>query len=185
MKNVFVIHSYNGDTIESLAPGIEQVCSENNIPYYFPMFPIRENATYESWEQVLNEYKAILNKDSIVIAHSLGTLFFPKYVAKNNIEINTYVSVAGFLCYTGREDLERIIKKFVPSETEMETSTRLINNIYSIYSDNDEMNSIQNLEQYANKLKANKILIKGAGHFNPKSKIKDIQELREIVLGKI
>ena len=75
MKNVFIIHSYNGDTEYSFAPSIEKLCTENNIDYYFPKFPIRSEATYESWENILNDYKIkkILNEKSIIICHSLGT----------------------------------------------------------------------------------------------------------------
>ena len=184
MKNVFIIHSYNGDTAHSFAPSIKKLCEENNINYYFPEFPIRQEATYEGWENILNEYvdKKLLNEDSIVISHSLGTHFIPKYLAKNNIKINTYISVAGFLNYKGRIDLENIIIKFLPDEREFEKCKTLIKNIYSIYSDNDEMNSIKNLEDYANKLNSEKILIKGAGHFNPKSNVKNIDKLNEIIL---
>lgn len=184
MKNVFIIHSYNGDTEYSFAPSIKILCEKNNINYYFPKFPIIQEATYESWENVLNEYrtKRFLNENSIVISHSLGTLFIPKYLARNNIKIDTYVSVAGFLNYKGREDLENIMKRFFPSQEEFEKCQTLVNNIYSIYSDNDEMNPIKNLEDYADSLIAKKILIKNAGHFNPKSNIKEIKELNNIIL---
>lgn len=44
------------------------------------------------------------------------------------------------------------------------------------------MNPIKNLEDYADNLIAKKILIKNAGHFNPKSNIKEIKELNNIIL---
>lgn len=182
MKNVFIIHSYNGDTEYSFAPSIEKLCDENKIEYYFPKFPIRSEATYESWEETLNNYKdkKLLNENSIVISHSLGTHFIPKYLARNNVKIDTYISVAGFLNYKGREDLENIVKKFLPTKEEFNRCKELVKNNYSIYSDNDEMNSIKNLKDYADMLSSNKILIKGAGHFNPKSNVK---EINRIILG--
>lgn len=185
MKNVFVIHSYNGDTEYSFAPSIKKLCEENNIDYYFPKFPIRSEATYEKWEEILNEYKEknILNDNSIIISHSLGTHFVPKYLARNNIKVKTYVSVAGFVNYKGREDLEIIMQRFLPTPEEFNKCKYLIDDIYSIYSDNDEMNSLKNLEDYANNLSAEKILIKGAGHFNPKSNVSEIRELNNILLG--
>lgn len=185
MKNVFIIHSYNGDTEYSFAPSIEKMCKENNINYYFPKFPIRSEATYESWENILNDYKekGILNNESIIISHSLGTQFIPKYLVRNNVKIGTYISVAGFVGYKGREDLENILKRFQPNDEEFNKCKSLVDSIYSIYSDNDEMNSIDKLEKYAEKLSANKIFIKGAGHFNPKSGITEIEELNKIILG--
>ena len=69
MKNVFIIHSYNGDTAYSFAHSIKKLCKENNIDYYFPEFPIRSEATYESWENILNDYKekGILNSDLLLL----------------------------------------------------------------------------------------------------------------------
>ncbi len=185
MKNVFIIHSYNGDTEYSFAPSVEKLCKENDIDYYFPKFPIRSEATYESWENILNHYKekGILNNETIVISHSLGTQFIPKYLARNNVKISTYISVAGFVDYKGREDLENILKRFQPTDQEYNMCKMLVDNFYSIYSDNDEMNSIDKLEKYAEKLSANKIFIKGAGHFNPKSNITEIEKINEIILG--
>ena len=186
MKNVIIIHSYNGDTEKSFAPSIEGICRENDINYYFPHFPIRSEATYESWEKVLDEYrdKGLLNSDSIVISHSLGTQFIIKYLAKNNINIDTYISVAGFVNFKGREDLERILSPFAPTDEEFNKCRNLIANRYSVYSDNDELNSVEKLEGYADKLSAEKILIEGAGHFNPKSGITEVESINEIIRNK-
>lgn len=186
MKNVIIIHSYNGDTEKSFAPSIEQTCRENEIDYYFPRFPIRGEATYEAWEKILDKYKeaGILNEDSIVIAHSLGTQFIIKYLAKHNIKIETYISVAGFVNFKGREDLERILIPFAPTNEEFHKCGELINNRYSVYSDNDELNGVDNLEGYADKLSAERILIEGAGHFNPKSGVKEIDEINKIITNK-
>ena len=135
MKNIFIIHSYNGDTEYSFAPSIEKLCKENNIDYYFPRFPIRSEANYVSWADILNDYKEkeILNNESIVIAHILGTQFIPKYLTRNNVKIDTYISIAGFVNYKGREDLENIMKKFQPTDGEFKKCQTLINHIYSIY----------------------------------------------------
>lgn len=186
MKNIFIIHSYNGDTKYSFAPSIEKLCKENKIDYYFPIFPIRNEATYESWEKILNTYKnnGILNKDSIVIAHSLGTHFIPKYLARNNVKIDTFISIAGFINYKGRADLEDAMKRFLPNTKEFHKCKILIKNIYAIYSNNDEMNPLKNLEDYADLLSAKKILIEGAGHFNPKSGVTNIDKLNEVLLNK-
>ncbi len=183
MKNVFVIHSYNGNTEYSFAPSVEKLCSENNIEYFFPRFPIKDKATYKSWEDILNDYKDknLLNENSIVISHSLGAHFIPKYLARNNVKIDTYISVAGFLNYKGREDLENVVSRFLPTKDEFNKCKKLIKNIYSIYSDNDELSSIKNLEDYADVLSSKKILIKKAGHFSPKYNVTEIKELNNII----
>ena len=57
----------------------------------------------------------------------------------------------------------------------------LMQNRYAIYSDNDHMNSQDKMEKYADVFNAEKILIKGAGHFNPQSEYKDVKEIFEII----
>lgn len=185
MKNVFVIHSYNADTEYSFAPSIEKLCRDNNIDYYFPRFPIEEKATYEAWKEIFDKYleKGLLNSDSIVITHSLGTQFIPKYLAENNVKIKTYISVAGFLKSESIPYIANIINRFRPTVDEYDKCKSLIDNIYSIYSDNDEYSSLNNLENYANALSAKRIFIKGGGHFNPESKITEIKEINNIILG--
>ena len=187
MKNVFVIHSYNADTKYSFAPSIEKLCKENNIDYSFPIFPIREEATYEKWENILNEYlkKGLLNSESIVISHSLGTQFIPKYLAKNNVKIKTYISVAGFLNSESIPSIKEVIDRFKPSSDEYDKCKKLVDNIYSVYSDNDEISSLSNLESYADILNAKKIFIQGGGHFNPKSKVTEIKEINRIIMEEL
>ena len=187
MTNVFMIHSYNGNTRDSFAPSIQKLCENQGIDYYFPSFPIRDEATYDGWEDILNSYKekGLLNQDSIVIAHSLGTQFFPKYLARNPIKIKIYISVAGFVNYKGRQDLENISKHFQPTEADYKNFKELVNNRYAIYSDNDKHNSIDKLEKYADLLAAHKILIKGAGHFTLSSGITQIEEIEKIILENI
>lgn len=175
MKKIILIHSYNGDTEKSFAPYIEKISKENNLLYIFPHFPIRKKAKYKSWEKIMDQLP--IDKETVIIAHSLGTLFVPKYLAEKNKSIDTFISVAGYVHFQGREDLEIINQDFEPTEDEFKRCHSLICQRYSIYSDNDRMNPVERLEKYAELLKAEKILIQGAGHFDPDSGITEIPEI--------
>lgn len=183
MKNVFLIHSVNGNTIDSFAGSVERFCKENNIEYYYPIFPLRAEASPESWGKVLDEYriKGLLNSESLVITHSIGTQFIPKYLAKYNIDINTFVSVAGFVDYVGRTDyLKNVTEIFEIADEEFSKCKELIKNRFAIYSDND-MNPIEKCIKYADKLGANKILVEGAGHFTKENGVTEIETLNAIM----
>lgn len=184
MKNIFLIHSVNGNTIDSFAYSVENFCKQNNLDYYYPIFPIRAEASPKSWEEVFNYYrtKGILNQESMVITHSIGTKFIPKYLAKYNIKIDTFVSVAGFVDYKGRTDyLKDVNEIFKITDDEFLKCQKLIKNRVAIYSDNDSNSPIEKCEKYADKLNATKILIKGAGHFTIKDGITEISELNTIM----
>lgn len=184
MKNVFLIHSVNGNTIDSFAHSIEIFCQENNLDYYYPIFPIRAEASLETWEKILDPYikTGTLNQESMIITHSIGTKFIPKYLVKNNLRIDTFVSIAGFVDYIGRTDyLKDVNDIFKISDEEFITAQNLIKTRYALYSDNDHNSPIEKCEKYANKLNAYKILVKGAGHFTAKDGIFQIDKLNEIL----
>ena len=185
MKNIFLIHSLNGNTIDSFAGSVEKFCKDNNIDYYYPIFPIRAEASPESWGSILDQYvkNGILNSESMVIAHSIGTKFIPKYLVKNNINIDTFVSVAGFVDYSGtRTDyIVDVMKVFKISDEEFDNCKNLIKNKYSIYSNNDSNSPLEKCVKYAEKLDAEKVFVKGAGHFTIKDGITKIEELNEIM----
>ena len=48
MKNIFILHSLNGDTLEFWGKDIETTFKDT-IPVYLPQFPIRENSSFEKW----------------------------------------------------------------------------------------------------------------------------------------
>lgn len=186
MKNIFLIHSLNGNTIDSFAGSVEKFCKENNIDYYYPIFTIRAEASPESWGKILDEYKekGILNSESMVITHSIGTKIIPKYLVKNNLTIDTFVSVAGFVDYSGtRTDyIVDVMKATKVSDEEFNKCKELIKNRFAIYSDNDSNSPLEKCEKYAEKLGAEKILVKGAGHFTKEDGITKIDELNEIMI---
>lgn len=184
MKNLFIIHSYNADTKESFGPYLVEEGKKLGLNVVFPDFPIRKEAEYQKWSDIFDEYrmKGQLNDDSIIVAHSLGTHFIPKYIASNNVPIGLYISCAGFINdNSGREDLGKIVEDFSPSEEQIELCIQLMKNRYAIYSDNDHMNPQTELEYYAEKFQAQKVFIPNIGHLGRRSGIKELPEAVEIV----
>ncbi len=170
MKKIIIIHSYNGDTIDSFAGDIEERCRQNGLGYRYLQFPVRREASYESWKKVMDQEEIDVN--TILIAHSLGTRFVPKYLAEKNQEIAAYISVAGYLHYEGRSDLEEINREFEPDAADFEKCRRLIRRRICLFSDNDRMNPPEKLKAYADALAGEKLMIPGAGHFDPASGIR-------------
>lgn len=87
MKNVFVIHGYNGDTSETFGPYLKSECEIRKITCFLPIFPVKQEATFEKWVRVMDEFleKGLIHEQTIVIAHSLGTQFWVKYAFLRNL----------------------------------------------------------------------------------------------------
>lgn len=184
MQSLFIIHSFNGGTKKSFGPYLVKECTSLGLNVIFPDFPTGENANYYEWSKILDQYllKGILNSDSIIIAHSLGAHFIPKYIAERKIKIKAYISCAGFINKTHKKNtFDKVMDDFVPTESQLEKDILLMKYRYAIYSDNDPISSLKELEYYADKLNAEKIFIPNVGHLGPKSGLKELPEALEII----
>ena len=153
---------------------------ENLGPVYNCKFPLGDQIKYDIWESVLE--KAIssgeveLNEKTIVIAHSLGTMFFPKFIAKHNIKVFGLIAIAGgfYPGYKGPTD------DFMPTTDEMAYAKNNIKVKHFIYSNNDRYFLPEIQQNYLNAIDAEPHFIPGKGHFGRTEKITSIPEVISI-----
>lgn len=182
MKNVMLIHGYNG--VPKIYNWLEENLKENGYEVIVPEFPPREGVIYVEWKNILNKYKQYLNKDTIVVAHSIGNELLIKYLFENNLEIGLYIGLAGFskdFSCEGKDDLNRALKDFLVSSEEIDRFRELVSSRYAIYSDNDHIVPFEILEEYSKDIEAIPLLIKGIGHMGKKSELESIPEVLDII----
>lgn len=181
-KNLFIIHGFNGDTSDTFGPYVENEAKKRNLIVYLPIFPSQNLATYKGWSKEMDKYKKSINEKTIIIAHSLGANFIPRYLVENNLSIGLYISLAGFLTdHSGIEAIAKAVTDFKPNEQQIDQSIELMKERYSLYSDNDHLNPREELERYADRFKSKKIFIPNIGHMGRKSGVKEIPEIKEIM----
>lgn len=184
MQSLFIIHSFNGSTKKSFGPYLVDKCTSLGLNVIFPDFPTGEAANYNDWSKIIDQYllDGTLNSNSIIIAHSLGAHFIPKYIAEKGVKIKLYISCAGFINKTHEENtFDKIMGDFLPTEAQIEKDISLMKYRYAIYSDNDPISSLKELEYYADKFNAEKVFIPNVGHLGPMSGIKELPEALEII----
>ncbi len=76
-----------------------------------------------------------------------------------------------------RQDLQEVVSRFKPSDSAYQAFEKFAVRRYAIYSDNDHLNPQQELERYAEKIKAQKVFVKGIGHCGRKSGVKELPEV--------
>lgn len=182
MKNILMIHGYNG--IPKIYEWLKEELEKKGYSVVLPKFPTQRNVIYEKWRMILNDYKDEINCDTVLIAHSIGNEFVIKYLGEHNIKINKYISLAGFtekFENEGKEDLNRAIKEFLVTKEEIEIFKKLVDKKYSIYSDNDHIVPFEVLEKYSKTIDSEPILIKNIGHMGKKSGLETIPEVLELV----
>lgn len=182
MKNIILIHGYNG--IPKIYEWLKEELTKLGYNVIVPEFPPREGVVYKSWKSILEKYKEQIKSDSVIVAHSIGNEFIIKYLNENNLDIDLYISLAGFLRYfetEGKEDLNRACKEFLATPNEIENFKKKSNKRYSIYSNNDHIVPLDILEDYPKSINAIPVFIKNIGHMGKKSGLEEIPKVIEII----
>lgn len=184
MKNAFIIHGFNGDTLYTFGPSLKEYLEKKGYHVITPSFPIRSEATYAKWAKILDEYKKCFDKDTIVVAHSIGNPFFIRYLSENELLAKTYISVAGFcdlFRVEDREDLNKAFIDFKVNDNDINYLKENVLNRYSLYSDNDHVIPFDILENFIKKTNSKPIFIKGVGHMGNRDNISRLVQIEEII----
>lgn len=184
MKNVLLIHGFNG--IPKVFNYFKEELENKGYNVILPNFPVREEITIDRYFKVFDEYRDLFNENLIVIAHSIGNPMFIKYTSQNNYKIGKYISLAGFskaYYNEGKDVLNEKVKLIILTDKEKEDTIKLINERYSVYSDNDHIVPFELLESYCTDIRSKPILIKNIGHMGKKSGLETLPEVIDLILN--
>ena len=188
-KNVLLIHGTKG--VITFKDRLIQDSDQNKLRFIAPAFPTIEKngGTYSDWRRILDKLaqEGTLDKESTVIAHSLGTIALIKFITENNLKLDKYISVSGFLSklHPGFKNTvkENVMKLFGFSlkEKNLQDASGLITKRHSFISDNDHLIPEHELLRYAKLLSAQVHYPKGYGHFSRTNNVTHIPGLAELV----
>lgn len=182
-KNILLIHEFNG--IPKIFNYFKKELEIQGYNVIIPEFPVREEININAYFKVFDMYKEIINENLIVIAHSLGNSMFIKYICKNDLNVGLYISLAGFadaFCVEGKDVLNKVIEPLTIKEEEKNKIVNLINEKYSIYSDNDHIVPFKILKEYSSAINSKPIFIPGIGHMGKKIGLEELPEVVELIL---
>lgn len=182
MKNILLIHGFNG--IPKIFYYFKKELEKQEYNVILPDFPVRDKITIEGYFNILDKYKSYINKDLIVVAHSIGNPIFIKYISKKNLKIGKYISLAGFskdYYNEGKETLNEKVKMTILTEKEKNDAQKLLLERYSIYSNDDHIVPFELLEEFCKDIDSKSILIKNIGHMGNKSGLEKLPEAIKII----
>lgn len=182
MPNAILIHGYNGTP--KVFNYFKEELSKKGYNVIIPEFPSKLECRYKVWKPIMDKYKELLNSDTIVIAHSIGNIFYLKYTYENKIDINKYIGLAGF-CKNfeveERDDINIALRDFIASSEEINFFKKASFKKYAIYSNNDHIVPFDVLKDYPRKINAIPVYIEGVGHMGRRSGIERIEEVIDII----
>lgn len=184
MKTAFIIHGFNGDTTYTFGPWLKNELEKRNYNVIMPNFPIRSEATYLGWSNILDKYINLFDENTIIICHSIGNPFIIKYLAENKLKAKLYISVAGFcklFTVPERADLNNAFIDFQVKLDNINYCKSNIQNRYSLYSDNDHVIPFDILENFIHSLDSVPVFISGVGHMGNRDNIHDLPQILPIL----
>jgi valyl-tRNA synthetase/predicted alpha/beta hydrolase family esterase len=158
---------------------IKDFCQANQIQTLFPQFPNSINADYKKWKMVFEKTLPYINSSSILVGHSLGSMFLTKYLSENELEIGKLFLVSGGLWDSRDLELDDFNDKW--SVENFENLDNLGGKVYIIHSTDDKVVNIQKSLDLRVKLpNANLVQLENYGHINSQC-----PELLELIINKL
>lgn len=165
MKNYFVIHALGNTANDYWYKYVEDIVKQNGYDCYVPTLPPIEKMSYDSWAKAFDKYKKYINKDSVFVGHSTGSIFIVKYLMQNKLKIAKFIGVVSFNeCNTNspHPDWEEINKTFFVNN--LSDFKSFAKERVCFYSPTD-IYDFKLLDKFATEIDAKKIIIQNAGHF--------------------
>ncbi len=184
MKNIFIIHSLNGDTLKFWGQDVKQKF-EDKLNVFMPKFPIRAESRYEKFDEILSKYleSKELNVDSIVICHSIGNPYFIRFCREHDFVPNNYIAVAPGATYnypSSRTDyIVEVKNQAYLKQVDFDYANKF-KNIYLLYSDEDDKN-LEKFIRFSKDFNTINMYLKGYNHFDGYHGIYQIPELIALI----
>lgn len=130
-----------------------------------PMMPESNHPSPSEWQQKLADENIILDKDTILVGHSLGCITLLRFLserASENIKIGGYILVAGF---NSEQKTLPELNSHIYQDLNYSKLIKISDKRVSLISSNDWVVSPKSSQYLANKLQTKIIIENDAGHF--------------------
>lgn len=186
MKNAFIFHGTEGYPGENWFPWLKGKLEENGYQVFVLQFPSPPvvAAKISEWLEVLKEYEKYLNKDTLLIGHSLGGIFTLRILEKLDQPVEAAFLVGTPIGVQPILNYERD-KSFSGFDFDWKKIKNNAHYFVVFHSDNDPYVGLDNGKELAKHLDVNLDFRPKSGHFNTKAgflKFDDLLKKIEVVI---
>ncbi len=169
MATVFLIHGTRGRPNNHWFPWLKTQLESLGHKVILPKFPTPNGQNLSNWLKVFEEYKKYLNKDSVIIGHSVGCAFALNLIQRLNVKIGACFLIAGFIEEIEDKSFTPLIHTFYEDGFDWHKINKNSTKYFVYGSDNDRYVSLKNVKNMADKLHIRVMVVKGAVHFTASS----------------
>ena len=179
---IVTIHGigFNFDEPETFGPSVTKTLQKFGKVFNCHQ-PLGEDITYENWSKVLDEYQktTAIDKNTIIVCHSLGTIFTTKYLYENKLSVYGIIYIAGG--YSPNIDDFPVYKDFHFSPEAFEYVSNHSEKRVFLYSSKDRFFPLEAQNYFINLSKSKPIFVQGMGHFGRADGVKKIDIIESIM----
>ncbi len=175
MEKYIILHGSFGSNEGNWFPWLKNELQAKGKQVFVPQMPIGiKKQNYKSWSNELD--KLAIDKNTIIIAHSIAPVFVCKYLINNKTKVKKLIFVCGFNNYLGiNPDYDAVNESMFFDN--LEDIKEYCNDIICFYSDNDPYVNYDAEKQFADKITDKQFVIKGGGHINSETGFDKFEEL--------
>jgi len=167
--NVIIIHGSYGSPEENWFPWLKTELEKLGHSVFVPDFPTPEGQSLENWMKAFEEFRQYLDKDTVLVGHSLGPAFILNVLEGLDKQVKASFFVAGFVGNLGNPAFDEINKSFADKEFNWKKIKENCPLFYVFQSDNDPYVPMEKASELAAHLGVEPIIVSEAGHFNEKA----------------
>ncbi|HBC7140553.1 TPA: serine hydrolase family protein [Proteus mirabilis] len=164
-KRVVIVHGYTASPKDNWFPWLKEELGSLGYDVSIPMMPEPNHPNPNEWQQKLADENIILDKDTILIGHSLGCITLLRFLSEQaceDITIGGYILVAGF--YSEQKTLPEL-NSHIYNNLNYSKLIKISDKRVSLISSNDWIVSPDSSKKLASQLQTQIVIEEDAGHF--------------------
>lgn len=144
---------------------IQDFCQQHQIQTLSPQFPNKTNADYTKWKWVFEQMLPSINSNSILVGHSLGSMFLSKYLSENDLDCKAVFLISGGLWNNNEQESENFNASF--GVNGFDSLQKLGDKVFIVHSKDDKVVDFQRSLNLKSELpEANLVELDGFGHLS-------------------
>lgn len=165
-SKIIILHGAYGYPSENWFAWLKEELSSLGVHCEVPQLPTPGGQSLENWISAFSETAKSIDSASILIGHSLGAAFLLRYLELSSVKIKAAILVGAFIGKIAVPHFDCINESFFTQDFQWEIIQKSSAYFACYHGSNDPYVPQVQFELIANRLKAQKILVPRAGHFN-------------------
>ncbi|MBI2044654.1 serine hydrolase family protein [Candidatus Pacearchaeota archaeon] len=185
MKKVYIVHRWDSSPESDWYPWLKKELIKRKFEADILRMPDPGFPKIDVWVNYLNENVKNIDKDTILIGHSVGCQTILRFMEKLpfDVKVGKVVLVAPWLELRGIEEegpeVVKIAKPWLKKKINWNKINEHCEKFVCIFSTNDPYVPLSNVEKLYNKLGNKTIILKNKGHFTKEEGVKELPEILE------